>query len=132
MARPSITLLSRDEIEDIHNASLEILENPGLDIESKRALDILKEAGGNVNYEKNRATIPRDLVKKALEKAPKTLTYGARNPKNSFLLDKREIRFTTNGYGVFITDHETGKRRSSTQGDLHGGPSWPIIWIRFM
>ena len=57
MAKPNITLLSRDEIEDIHNASLEILENPGLEIESKRALDILKEAGGNVNYEKNRATI---------------------------------------------------------------------------
>jgi trimethylamine--corrinoid protein Co-methyltransferase len=124
MARPSITLLSRDEIEDIHNASLEILENPGLEIESKRALDILKEVGGNVNYEKKRATIPRDLVKKALEKAPKTLTYGARNPKNSFLLDKREIHFTTNGYGVFITDHETGKRRSSTQGDL---ARWAVL-----
>jgi trimethylamine--corrinoid protein Co-methyltransferase len=124
MARPNITLLSGDEIEDIHNASLEILENPGLEIESKRALDILKEAGGNVNYEKNRATIPRDLVKKALDKAPKTLTYDARNPKNSFVLDKREIHFTTNGYGVFIRDHETGKRRSSTQGDL---ARWAVL-----
>jgi trimethylamine--corrinoid protein Co-methyltransferase len=124
MARSSINLLSRDEIEDIHNASLEVLENPGLEILSKRALDILKEAGGNVNYEKNRATIPRDLVKEALEKAPKTLTYGARNPKNSFLLDKREIHFTTNGYAVFIRDHETGERRYSTQGDL---ARWAVL-----
>jgi len=124
MARPSINLLTRDEIEDIHNASLEILENPGLEIESKRALDILKEAGGHVNYEKNQATIPRDLVKKALEKAPKTLTYGARNPKNSFLLDKRETHFTTNGYAVFIRDPETGERRYSTQEDL---ARWAVL-----
>jgi trimethylamine--corrinoid protein Co-methyltransferase len=124
MARSSINLLSRDEIEEIHNASLEILENPGLQIESKRALDIVKEAGGNVNYEKNRATIPRALVKEALEKAPKTLTYGARNPKNSFLLDKRETHFTTNGYAVFIRDHETGERRYSTQEDL---ARWAVL-----
>ena len=124
MARSTINLLSRDEIEDIHNASLEILENPGLEILSKRALDILKEAGGNVNYEKNRATIPQHLVKEALEKAPKTLTYGARNPKNSFLLDKREIHFTTNGYAVFIRDHETGERRNSTQRDL---ARWAVL-----
>jgi len=124
MARSSIILLSRDEIEDIHNASLETLENPGLEIESKRALDILKEAGGHVNYEKNHATIPRDLVKKALEKAPKTLTYGARNPKNSFLLDKRETHFTTNGYAVFIRDPETGERRYSTQEDL---ARWAVL-----
>ena len=124
MARPSINLLSRDEIEDIHDASLEILENPGLEILNKRALDILREAGGNVDYEKNRATIPRDLVKKALEKAPKTLTYGARNPKNSFLLDKTETHFTTNGYAVFIRDQETGERRYSKQEDL---ARWAIL-----
>ena len=124
MARSSINLLSRDEIEGIHNASLETLENPGLEILSKRALDILKEAGGNVNYEKNHVTIPRDLVKKALAKAPKTLAYGARNPKNSFLLDKRETHFTTNGYAVFIRDPETGERRYSTQRDL---ARWAIL-----
>jgi trimethylamine--corrinoid protein Co-methyltransferase len=124
MARSSINLLTRNEVENIHNASLEILENPGLEILSKPALDILKEAGGNVNYEKKRATIPRDLVKKALQKAPKTPTYGARNPKNSFLLDKREIHFTTNGYAVFIRDYETGQRRYSTQGDL---AQWAVL-----
>jgi len=124
MARTSINLLSRDEIEDIHDASLEILENPGVEILSKRALDVLKEAGGNVNNEKNRVTIPRDLVKEALEKAPKTLTYGARGPRYSFLLDKREIHFTTNGYAVFITDYETGERRYSTQRDL---ARWAVL-----
>ncbi|HYB84259.1 MAG TPA: trimethylamine methyltransferase family protein [archaeon] len=118
MARPSINLLSRDEIEDIHNASLEILEDPGLEILSEGALDIVKEAGGTVNYATKRATIPRNVVKEALGRAPKRLTFGARNAEHSFLLDRRETHFTTNGYAVFIRDHETGERRYSTQEDL--------------
>jgi trimethylamine--corrinoid protein Co-methyltransferase len=124
MARSSFNLLTRDEVEDIHNASLEILEDPGLEIESKRALDILREAGANVNYKNNRATIQRTLVKEALQKAPKTLRFGARNPKNSFVLDKRKIHFTTNGYAVFIRHYETGERRYSTQRDL---ARWAVL-----
>ena len=124
MTRSSITLLSKDETEDIHNASLEILENPGLEILSRAALDILKEAGASVDYDKNRATIPRSLVKEALGKAPKTLAYGARNPENSFMLDKREVHFTTNGYAVCVTDHETGERRYSTRQDL---ARWAVL-----
>jgi len=103
---------------------MEILENPGLEVLSKSALDILKEAGANVEEEKNRVTIPRNLVKEALEKAPKTLTFGARNPSNSFLLDKRATHFTTNGYAVFIRDPETGERRNSTQEDL---ARWAVL-----
>jgi trimethylamine--corrinoid protein Co-methyltransferase len=124
MAKSSINLLSRDEIESIHKASLDILEDPGLEILSKRALDTLKEAGANVNYETSRATIPQDLVKKALKTAPKTPTFGARNPENSFVLDKREIHFTTNGYAVFIRDPEAGERRNSTEEDL---ARWAVL-----
>jgi len=124
MGKSSINLLTNNEIEAIHNASLEILENPGLEIQSKCALDILKEAGGDVNYERHRVTIPQHLVKEAVGKAPKTITFGARNPKNSFVLDKREIHFTTNGYAVLIRDYETGERRYSTRDDL---ARWSIV-----
>jgi trimethylamine--corrinoid protein Co-methyltransferase len=118
LGRSSLNLLSKTEIESIHNATLEILENPGLEILSKRALDILKKVGANVDYEKNRATISQHLVEEALKKAPKTLKYYARNPKNDFLLDKRETHFTTDGYAVLIRDCETGERRYSTKEDL--------------
>ncbi|MCK4354369.1 MAG: trimethylamine methyltransferase family protein, partial [Dehalococcoidia bacterium] len=97
MSKPRISFLSQDELEAIHSASLRVLENTGVKVESKKALDILKQAGAKVDYEKNHATIPGDLVEEALRRAPKTITYAARNPKYDFVLDKREPHFCAEG-----------------------------------
>ena len=118
MSMPRISFLSQDEIEAIHNASLEVLERTGIKIESRRALDILKEAGARVDYGKNHATIPRNLVKEALKRAPKTIKYGARNSKYDFILNKQEPHFLADGGTPFILDWKTGKRRYSTSEDI--------------
>jgi len=118
MGKASLNLLSKDELDQIHNSTLEILENPGLIIPSKRVLEILERAGANVNHEKNSVTIPPNIVGEALKKAPKTMRYGARNPKYDILLEKKQTYFTTDGYGVFIKDVKTGERKSSTSEDL--------------
>jgi len=118
MSKPKISFLSEDEIEAIHNASLAVLENTGIKVMSKKALDILKEAGAKVDYGKNLATIPGDLVTEALKRAPKTIKYCARNPKYDFVLNKQQLHFTTDGYAPFIMDWETGERRYSTSEDL--------------
>ena len=118
MSKPKITFLSQDEIEAIHNASLEVLENTGIKVMSRKALDILKEAGARVDYEKNLAAIPRNLVEEALKMAPKTIKYCARNPKHDFVLNKKDVHFTTGGSPPCIIDWETGERRTSTNEDL--------------
>jgi trimethylamine--corrinoid protein Co-methyltransferase len=123
MSKPGISFLSRDEIEDIHNATLAILENTGVKIASKEALDILKEAGANVDYDRNHVTIPGRLVEEALRRAPKTIKFCARDPKYDFTLDKKEPHFTTSGFASCITDWESGERRLSTSEDL-------ARWIR--
>ena len=124
MAGARFNLLSKDELCNIHNATLEILENPGLIIPSERALNILETAGASVNYKKNNATIPSNIVEEAIKKAPKTIRYSARNPKYDILLEKKETYFTTDGSGTFIRDFETGERRSSTAEDL---AKWTIL-----
>ncbi|RLC61170.1 MAG: trimethylamine--corrinoid methyltransferase, partial [Chloroflexi bacterium] len=90
MSKPRTTFLSQEEIEAIHNASLQVLEKTGIKVRSEIALDILKKGGAKVDYGTNHVTIPRQLVKEALEVAPKTITYGARNPKYDFVLNKQE------------------------------------------
>jgi len=125
MSKPKISFLSKDELEAIHNASLEVLENTGIKVMSKKALvmskkalDILKEAGAKVDYEKNLAIIPRYVVEEALKRAPKNIRYCARNPKYDFVLNKQEPHFCADGGPPFIRDWETGKRRYSTSEDL--------------
>ena len=43
MGKPRTTFLSREEIEAIHNASLQVLEKTGIKVMSEIALDILKK-----------------------------------------------------------------------------------------
>ena len=124
MARARLNLLSKDELYSIHNATLEILENPGLMIPSERALNILETAGANVNYKDKTTGIPSSIVEEALKRAPKTIKYSARSPKYDILLEKKKTYFTTDGYGTFIRDFETGERRSSTAEDL---AKWTIL-----
>ena len=118
MSKPRISFLSQDEIEAIHNASLEVLENTGIKVMSDKALDILKEAGAKVDYEGNRATIPGNLVEEALRRTPKTIKYCARNPKHDFVLNKQGTHFCAIGGPPFILDWESGERRYSTSEDV--------------
>ena len=118
MSKPKAHFLSTEQLEIIHNGSLKVLENTGIRVLSQQALDILKKAGAKVDYDRNHVTIPRDLVKEALKRAPKTIPYCARNPKNDLILDKTETHFTTGGSPACITDWETGERRASTNDDL--------------
>jgi trimethylamine--corrinoid protein Co-methyltransferase len=112
------TFSSQDELQAIHNASLQVLEKTGIKLMSKPALDILKKAGAKVDYETNRVTLPRQLVEEALKMAPKTITYGARNPKYDFVLNKQAPHFSADGDPPFILDWETGQRRYSTAEDV--------------
>ena len=118
MIKPKISFLPEDKIEAIHTASLKVLENTGIKVESKKVLDILKEAGAKVDYAKHHATIPRSLVEEALNRAPKTIRYAARNPKYDFMLDKRESHFCADGGSPFTLDWESGKSRYSTAADV--------------
>jgi len=118
LSKPEISFLSQNEIEAIHKASLEVLENTGIGVMSDKALDILQKAGAKVDYEKNHATIPGNLVEEALRRAPETIKYCARNPKYDFVLNKQETHFCATGGPPFILDGETGERRYSTSEDL--------------
>jgi len=100
VSKPRTTFLSREEIEAIHNASLQVLEKTGIKVMSETALDILKKGGAKVDHGANRVTIPRQLVNETLKMAPKTITYGA------------------TGDPPFMMDWKTGQRRYSTAEDV--------------
>jgi len=118
MSKPGIGFLSEDDMKAIHNASLEVLQKTGVKVMSDEALDVLKRCGAKVDYPKHHATIPGNLVEEALKRAPKTITYAARNPKYDFVLNKQEPHFCVEGMPPFVLDAETGKRRNSTTEDI--------------
>jgi trimethylamine--corrinoid protein Co-methyltransferase len=112
------SVLSKDDLEAIHWASLDVLETTGIRIHSKKCLKILEEAGCTIDHENHIALIPSHLVEEALRKTSKTVKLYARNPKYDAYLDGRHVYITTDGNGTQTYDPNTGKRRSSTKDDI--------------
>ena len=118
MSKPSISFLSESEIESIHEASLQVLEKTGVKVLSKTALDVLLKAGAKLKSGSNHVLIPRKLVQEALDMAPKSFTYGARNPQKNLELKGKKTFFGAIGGPPFMMDIETGERRYSTSEDI--------------
>jgi len=110
--------LARHDVERIHEHSLELLERVGIDYQTPRALEILEQAGCPVDYDRTWASLPRDVVEWALQRAPRVVRLGARDPGRDVVLDGRRPHHTTSNEAVRAIDLETGWLRDSTSEDL--------------
>ena len=111
--------LSPVATERIETASLRILERTGVDVPVPRVLDLLRAAGAAV--EGSRARIPERLVRWALEKAPKAVTFHDRSGAPAFRLAGSMHVFGTGSDCLNIVDHRTGQHRRATTADLLDG-----------
>lgn len=113
----SLTFLSSSELEQIHLATLEVLEKTGVVVEAPAVVAHLVRQGAQAAG--NRLRIPRQMVTEALAMANREVTFAAVDPKYDFLLPKKKYTYNaTSGYSPFIYDQPGGKRRQSRGEDL--------------
>jgi len=135
---PMFRLLSKNSLDAIHWATLDVLKKTGIKIFSNKVLKMLEEAGCTIDYEKKIAFIPSHLVDESLKKSQKTIRLCARNPKNDLGLDGRHTYICTDGTGTHTFDFETGRRRESVKDDVvksavisdyldHVNIYWPMV-----
>ena len=74
-------LLTQDQVERVHEASLEILEEVGLLVRFEPARKLFAEHGCTVDTENNRVKFPRTVVEKYRKMLPAKFTFYARDPK---------------------------------------------------
>ncbi len=119
MAVAQISILSRDDMKLVHAKTLDILENPGVKVDSEAGLRILEDGGARVDRKSMRASIPESLVKETVKRLPKQVKLCARNPKQDMTAPKTGPPYTaTNGTAVYVTDLETKMKRTSMASDL--------------
>ena len=85
--RRPLEIVSPDEVRRIHETSLDILSEVGCVYYSRHALDVLAEAGAQVDYETTVAKLPPELVERALATLPHGFTLGGRTPAYDLPLD---------------------------------------------
>ena len=74
-------LLTDDELQMIHEASLDVLETTGLRIDHPLALEKLSGAGARVDAAGQKVRLPAEVVEKALQTIPKHFVCAGRTPE---------------------------------------------------
>ncbi len=111
-------VLSRDEIYQIHQSTLEVLERVGIRVYSSSAASIFKEAGAYVDGKNGLVKMPSDLVEESVKKAPSEFTLYARNPKNNVKIEPGKVYFGPMIGRINIIDLDSGEKRKTTLEDM--------------
>jgi trimethylamine---corrinoid protein Co-methyltransferase len=114
---PQLTLLQPEQLDRLHDASLQILEKTGLNVHSAQVRRMLIDAGAEAE-EGLRMKIPRGLVDRALETAPPGISIYDRQGRHAMRLEGKNIYFGTGSDLEFTLDHQTGRRRRSALRDV--------------
>lgn len=107
---PPMAILSDDQVEAIHDASMHILENLGIELMSPRAVELFARAGGEVDRATATVRIDRGMVDAALQTAPSAFDLTPRNPANTVHLGGNAINFTLVAGPPNVHDLERGRR----------------------
>ncbi|KUO51161.1 MAG: trimethylamine methyltransferase [Desulfitibacter sp. BRH_c19] len=112
-----INLFSDEDLEMIHDATLEVLEVAGLYVQSNDAMDIYEGGGCIVDRKEQIVKIPAHIVEEAIVSAPKKVLLAGRDPKHDIVMESGRVNFCPFGEGIMVIDPYTGEYRKSTKAD---------------
>jgi trimethylamine--corrinoid protein Co-methyltransferase len=108
--QPRLSMLSRDDCGQLHQASCQILSRTGVKVYNTCGLDLLRAAGATV--EGDLARIPQALVEGALHSVPPTFRLYQRGTQDVALeLDGSHTYFGPGSDTLRYLDPRTGQRR---------------------
>ena len=111
-------LLTQQQVERVHEASLEILEEVGLLVRHGPARDLFRAHGCDVNSETNRVKFSRAIVEKFRKVYPPKFTFGGRDPKYDKTIPDDSPVIVTGSSAPNILDPVTGEDRRSVSADI--------------
>jgi trimethylamine--corrinoid protein Co-methyltransferase len=112
--------MSPQQLDRLHEASLEILERVGVRFYDAEALALFKRARVRVTDD-TRVHIPAHLVEWALRSAPKNITIYNRHGERAMELGGYRCYFGVGSDCSNIYDLETGQRRTAVLNDVVDG-----------
>jgi len=114
----SLNVFSAAEIDDIHLATIEVLDRVGVFVEDEAALDVFSDGGCAVDRGRRVVRIPQHVVEDAIRSAPSRLRLAGRDPSRDYVVESSRVGFTSFGEGVLIVDPKSGELREPTKADV--------------
>ncbi len=110
---------SKDEMDSIHYATLQILQDTGIKVVSEKALEVFHGGGASVERfgKYGIVKLPSYLVEDCTYWAPRSIVYDARNPNDDYVAEPNRVGFTTFGGCINVIDPVTRQLRRATKKD---------------
>lgn len=115
--------LSTDEVNDIHWATLRVLEEIGVRVDDMSTLDLLRDAGCDIDAKARVAKIPQHLVEEGLDSAPSSVLIAGRDRSSDIRLEDKRVHFGLGAGTTSVFDLDTGKWRPSRKTDVAAAAS---------
>ncbi len=113
---PYIDLMTPEQLGKMHDASMRILEQKGIDFRDDESAEMWRAAGATVRG--HHVRIDRELLMSLISTAPSNYTMHARNPARTVKLGDGHTCFVP-AYGSPTVIDLEGKRRNATLEDFH-------------
>ena len=120
MRTQSFDVLNQAEVDQIHNASMEILAEVGLKVPWEPARDQFRDKGALVDDDAQSVKIPESLVQWAVEQAPSSfILYGSDSEFQLQIGPGQEMPvFAGLGTPLSVVDLDSQKVRKATKQDM--------------
>ena len=109
------SILSDEQIELIHTASLELLQEVGMEFMGQAARDVYRKAGALVDDESGLVRIPREIIEHAVATAPGQFTVTPRNPARRLEVGGDNISFGLVAGPPTVHDRINGRRSGNLE-----------------
>lgn len=113
----NLNVFSESSLDQIHNATLEVLWHEGIKTNCKKAKEIYHAGGCFVDDKKDRVHIPPHIVESAIDSSPSTVLYAGRVPENDIIFEAGRVNFCNFSKSVNVIDLYDGKYRMSCAED---------------
>ena len=112
-AHGTLDVLRPEQLDQIHNASIQVLETAGIELWSADARRLFEEAGAIVDHDTTVVRVGADVIEHALSAAPSSFTLTPRNPDRAVELGGNNIVFGLVAGPPAVHDRINGRRQSN-------------------
>lgn len=112
---PPMKLLSDDQIEAIHSASIRVLEELGIELMSAEARQLFREAGAEVDEATALVRIDGALIEELISTAPSEFALTSRNPAKRLIFGGDYMAFGLVAGPPSVHDRINGRRSGNME-----------------
>ena len=102
--------VSEDDLQRIHDTSMQVLEDIGIVFLNEEALDILAKAGCDVDFANQNVRMDRALVMEMVHRAPAQFTITPRNADRMLTIGGKNMVYSSVASAPNVSDLDHGRR----------------------